>query len=535
MPKSLYLINPKSEVPTYFGAEVFEGFGLAAAQANADLATVTVAAMVPDDWQISICDEHVEPVDFDHPAEFVGLTGKVTQENRMLELAEEFRRRGKTVIIGGPYASLSPEFVRGHCDVLVVGELESIAKEFFSDLENGSWKSEYVAERPDLDTSPTPRWDLYNNDRALLGSVQTSRGCPFECEFCDVIQYLGRNQRHKPIDQVLAELDVLYDLGYQNVFLADDNLTAYRNRAKELLAAIGEWNRARKDGPVAFGTQLSIEAARDDELMRLLGESGMRWVFIGIETPNEESLKETKKRQNVGIDLVSEIEIFLQHGVAVIGGMIVGFDNDGLDIFQRQYDFAMRTPIPIFTLGALVAPHSTPLYDRMEKDGRLRADDDYAGAPWETNIVPTQMTRAELLEGLRWLCNTLYSVESFEKRTLHMIDMLGRHIGPFRNGHAEQRTPRTVEKEAIVLLNRFVRQGKQERRMAVRIFEAMAAKPGSEPAVMLALFRYAQVRHLYEKGSFWEPRLSDEVPFTASAEATPTVAAGVVTIGSPTS
>jgi radical SAM superfamily enzyme YgiQ (UPF0313 family) len=531
MSRSLYLINPKSEAPTYFGAEVFEGQGLVAAQANADLATVTVAALAPRDWQISVCDEHVEPIDFDHPADFIGLTGKVTQEHRMLEIAQEFRRRGKTVLIGGPYASLSPDFVRGHCDVLVIGELEAIAEEFFADLESGNWKAEYVAEKPELDTSPTPRWDLYNNDRALLGSVQTSRGCPFECEFCDVIQYLGRKQRHKPLDHVIAELDVLYDLGYRNVFLADDNFTVYRKRAKELLAALGEWNRKRPDGPMAFGTQLSIDATRDPEVMQLVAESGMTWVFIGIETPNVESLKETKKRQNVGVDLVRDVEVFLEHGVAVIGGMIVGFDNDGLDIFERQYDFAMRTPIPIFTLGALVAPHATPLYDRMEKDERLHATEEYAGAPWETNIIPSQMTREEMLEGLRWLCNTLYSIDNFEKRTLRMIEVMGPQRGPFEAGYARQKDPRQVEREAIALLNKFVRQGKRERRMAANVFEAMAEKPGSEPAVMLALFRYAQVRHLYEKGNFWEPRLSDGLPFAPSPGAVP-AQGGLVTIGS---
>ena len=345
MSKSLYLINPKCQFPTYFGAEVMEHWGLTPLQGTADLATTTTAALVPPDWQVTICEEHAEPIDFESEADFIGITAKVGQEKRMMAIADAFRGRGKTVIVGGPFASLAPELSRDHCDVLVVGELEGIATELFTDLDRGNWKDEYRGEdRPDLALSPVPRWDLYNNDRALMGAVQTSRGCPFECEFCDVIQYVGRKQRHKSVEQVLTELDRLYEIGYRSVFLADDNLTVYRKRTKKLLAALRDWNMSRKEGAVAFGTQLSIDAARDPEIMSLLGESGMIWVFIGIETPNVDSLKETKKRQNVGIDLLEEVGVFLDHGISVIGGMIVGFDNDGLDIFERQLEFAMESP-----------------------------------------------------------------------------------------------------------------------------------------------------------------------------------------------
>jgi radical SAM superfamily enzyme YgiQ (UPF0313 family) len=251
VPRSLYLINPRPLGASYFGAEVFEQAGFARAQGIADLATVTVAALAPPDWDVSVCDEYIAPLDFDHPADFVGITGKVTQAIRMLEVAAEFRRRGKTVLIGGPYASLAPEVFRGRCDILVTGELETISARFFADLERDTWQPEYIGSKADLATSPMPRWDLYPTERALIGCVQTSRGCPFECEFCDVIQYLGRQQRVKPIPQVLAELDRLYAYGFRSVFLADDNFTVYRRRAKELLAALRDWNRSRAAGRVS--------------------------------------------------------------------------------------------------------------------------------------------------------------------------------------------------------------------------------------------------------------------------------------------
>ena len=514
--KSLYLINPRSESPSYYGGEVFGHWGFTNAQGIADLATVTVAALAPEDWDVRVCDEFIEPVDFDSPADYIGITGKITQGSRMIALADEFRRRGKTVIIGGPYASLSPEVLRDHCDILVVGELESIREEFFSDLEAGTVKSEYVPDRPDLATSPIPRWELYPNGRALEGCVQTSRGCPFECEFCDVIQYLGRKQRHKPVELVLAELDQLYELGYRGVFLADDNFTVYRKRAKAVLAALRDWNMDRPDGPVAFTTQLSIDAARDPEIVQLLAESGMTLVFIGIETPNVESLKETKKRQNVGIDLLDQVQVFLDHGVGVTGGMIVGFDHDGLDIFEQQYEFAMSSPIPIFTLGALVAPAATPLFDRMEKSGRLvQGGTEVPATPWDTNILPTQMTREQLLEGLNWLCNRLYSPESFGQRMVQMIERMGPQRGPFsrERGFVPTRSPRRVNAEALILLKKFIRQGPGERRMWSTVSDAIAAKPETGPAAMAAMFRYAQVRCLYDVGRFWEPYPSKRSPF----------------------
>ena len=513
MAKSLYLINPRSDLPTHFGAEVFEHWGFESAQASADLATVTVAALAPSDWDISICDEYLGTIDFDHPADFIGITGKVAQERRMMEVAEEFRRRGKTVIIGGPYASLSPDLVRGCCDILVLGELEGIATSFFADLDSGEWQAEYKGGQPDITQSPVPRWDLYPNDRVLLGSVQTSRGCPFECEFCDVIQYLGRKQRHKTVEQVTAELDALYAIGYRSVFLSDDNLTVYRNRAKELLIGIRDWNLQREE-PVAFGTQLSIDVTRDPELMRLMGEAGMTWVFIGIETPNPESLKETKKRQNVGIDLVEQVQVFMEYGISVIGGLIAGFDHDGYDIFDQLLDFAMAAPVPIFNLNALAAPASTPLFDRMQRDRRLvELDESHGSSPWHSNIVPKMMTGAELTEGLGWLCNQLYSAENFGRRLLNMIEQMGPQLGPFHPDRKVTREARKIERQAVSLLKKFFRHNKLEKKMFFEVSDAMAKKPGVETAVIEMLFRYIQVRCLYDVGGLWDENVAEESPF----------------------
>ena len=509
--RSLYLINPRAAIAGYFGADVFAAAGLANAVGIADLATTTVAALAPPHWQVTICDEHLTPAELDTPAEFIGLTGKVTQAPRLLELAAEFRRRGKTVIAGGPWASLAPDDLRGKVDILVTGEIENIAERLFADLERGRWQHEYAGDRPDLAASPLPRWSLYPNERALIGCVQTSRGCPFDCEFCDVIAYLGRRQRHKPVDRVLAELDCLYALGYRSAFLADDNFTVYRRRARELLAALRDWNARAADGPMLFSTQLSIDAAREPDLLALAADAGIDWVFIGLETPNAASLRECRKPQNLLLDLHDGVATFLEHGIAVTGGMIVGFDHDGPDIFDRQYEFAMAAPIPVFSLGALVAPAATPLHERLAAAGRLvdgRAQ--VAALPWDTNIVPAGISRAELLAGLRRLSNALYAPENFGARLAVMIDRLAPHpLSSARPGKA-----RAVELEAALVAKQLARLGPAEAQLLHGTLRRLAVRPHAARAAMTALFRYAQVRLMYAHGGFWEPRPS---PATAPA------------------
>jgi len=506
---SLYLINPVADMPSYFSSEVFAARGLPPAIATADLAIATVAALAPDDFSIELCDENASPVNFDSDADFVGITGKVSQWGRMRSIADEFRARGKTVVIGGPYASLSPDVVRPHCDILIRGEMEEIAPQIFSDLRSGAWADEYVGTRPDLRTSPVPRWDLYPNDRAIMGTVQTSRGCPFECEFCDVIEYLGRKQRHKPVDQVIAELDQLYRLGYRTAFLADDNFTVYRARAKELLAAIRDWNARQTAGRFRFTTQVSIDAAGDEELLRACADAGLTHVFIGIETPNEASLREAKKRQNLKKNLLEEIQRFIDFGISVDCGMIVGFDGDDAGIFARQYEFAMATAVPIFSLGTLVAPAATPLHARLAKEGRLVKDgSEIAAGPWNTNIIPKLMTSAQLYDGVKWLCNSLYRPEAFEARVARLIETFGRRYQPAHALEPQSAEARAINADSANLIHRMSRMGAAERKMLANILKLFPTNPAASQHVMGALFMYYQIRYMYEAGSFWEPMLA---------------------------
>ncbi len=494
--RKVYLIHPKPLEPDRHQGNLYEADLIANAAAIADAAMVTVAALgPPDKFEFKLCEEYVEPIDFDYPADFVGLTAKHGQGPRMIEIAAHFRRRGIPVIFGGPHATLAPEEVREHCDVLVRGELESIAEGFFDDLYHGRYQREYQGERGFITKSPVPRWDLYPNHRALMGTLQTSRGCPFECEFCDVIAYLGRKQSHKTVDQVLAELEVLHRVGYRRVMLADDNLTVFRARAKELLRALADWN-SKVDEPISFITQLSIEISTDAEMLGLLADANVRNVFIGIETPNQDALKETKKRQNVGVDMVERVERFARQGIQVQAGIIAGFDSDTRDIFRQIFEFAMRTPIPTFGVSPLYAAHATPLRERMARAGRLNADVPMSSIG--TNIIPARMSLQELGEGIQWLLRQLNDSDNFAQRVLRMIELFPDDgVQPSSGAH------RAVVAEATMACHRLLGASEETATAVRRIFAALKHKPTAREAALSAIFVWAHRRHQLSQ---WETK-----------------------------
>jgi radical SAM superfamily enzyme YgiQ (UPF0313 family) len=390
-------------------------------------AIATVAAFAPQGIAIVLQDETLTPIDFDAEADFIGITANVSQLARAKWIAEGFRRKGRKVIIGGPHITLDPLAFEGLCDVAVTGEFEGVAEAFYTDMLKGELKPSYAGGRPDLSTSPVPAWDLYDNDRALIGIAQTSRGCPFECNFCDVIQYVGRVQRHKTNEQVIAEVQKLYDVGYNRIFLADDNFTVYRKRAASLLEALAAWNGSDGRGYVTFHTQVSIDIAADDRMLDLCAEAGLTNLFIGIETVNEESLKESLKRQNVSVDVKARMDNVVAHGLEPVAGLMVGFDADSRRIFEQQYEFAMRLPIGTFKVSSLSAPVGTPLYEDMLKAGRIVTDEDrvqYQAGDQITNIHPAQMTREDLYVGTRWLISRLNEPQAFWTRLQAMAALL---------------------------------------------------------------------------------------------------------------
>lgn len=385
----------------------------------------TVAALLDGDFNIRLCDEMIEEVDFDDPSDVVAISMNVSQAARGIEIARRFRAMGRRVIMGGPHVSLAPGEFDGEADSLIIGEFETVASEVSRDLLAGALKPRYLCGQADLGYSPVPRWDLYRNDRAISGVIQTSRGCPFECSFCDVIQYLGRVQRHKPIENVLAEAQVLYDLGYRSINLSDDNFTVHRKKSRVLLEGLAGWNGRDGRQPVQFATQASIDLSRDAELIELCNRAGLRDIFVGIETSNEEALKEVKKRQNLRRDLVAEISRIVAGGLTVTGGMMVGFDHDDLGCFERQFEFGMALPVVNLRVSVLVAPIATPLYEKMAAEGRLFRDNtNFPGGDLWTNIEPRQMTRRQLAEGAIWLVEALHEPDNAIKRFEHLSAIL---------------------------------------------------------------------------------------------------------------
>lgn len=508
MKKCIYLINPKANVGGYCTGEFFAYLGKSSGQTMGDLAITTVAAMIPEDFVVYLCDEYIMSIDFDIAADFVGITGKTTQVERMIEIATEFRRRGKIVLIGGPYASLDPEKIRPYCDILVRGEIENIAAKLFADLRNGTWQKEYCGDRPQLQNSPIPRWDLYPNEPTLSGALQTSRGCPFECEFCDVTNYLGRKQRHKTAKQVLAELEVLRNHGYYHVFLSDDNFAVYRQHAKSIATALCDWQD--RQSMVTFYTQTSIDIADDEELLSLCAKAGINSLFIGIETPNVASLASVNKRQNMHVDLQQQIQKIVEHGILIHGGMIAGFDADEIDIFTTHYQFAMSTAVPIWGAGALVAPVGTKLYAKLQRENRLHQGNFYIGTPWDTNIIPKRMSREQLFTGLKWLANKLYQPDAFATRLVKFIEQFNQREITLDWTHNQKIKRRKIHVEVANVIRNLVRTGRKEQQMYERISAATAKKPATKGLVLGALFYYAQVRYLYQTNGLWQPELAKQ-------------------------
>ena len=393
-----------------------------------NLSLPTVAGLTPAPHEVVLCDENVEEVDFDTDADLVGLTGYVVHQRRILELADEFRRRGKRVVAGGPFATLCPEELRGRVDVLFVGEAEHTWPRFLRELEQGLAQTEYREdEKPSMLDSPLPRFDLLRVDRYRSMTIQFARGCPFTCEFCDIIVMYGRRPRTKSVAQVLAEVEAIHRLGVANIFVVDDNFIGNKKEAKELLHALAEWQEAR-GYPIEFMTESSLNVAQDGELLALMKRAHFATLFVGIESPRAASLAESRKSQNMREDMLAAVHRIQAAGIEVMAGMIVGFDSDDVSIFEEQFRFIQDARIPISMTGMLNAVPKTPLHARLKAAGRLLAES--VGDQFVfTNVVPAGMSRRELYEGYRRLLHRLYDYGNYRRRARDLILNRGRLVG----------------------------------------------------------------------------------------------------------
>lgn len=376
-----------------------------------------MAALSPADWEVEIIDENIESIPLKPVADIIGVCGMGVQFRRQKELLTYYRGLGYYVVAGGSYASLCPERYATLADTVVAGEAEYIWKEFCRDYQSGTQRALYEEKGVvSLADSPTPRFDLMKLDRYTNISLQFSRGCPFLCEFCDIIIMFGRKPRTKSNEQVGRELDALRALGAHNVFFVDDNFIGDKNVAKGLLRYLRDYQREHKYR-FQFGTEASLNLAQDNELLTLFPEANFAWVFIGIESPDEDSLKETKKLQNTREDILTSVRRIYEHGLDIFAGFIIGFDNDTMKTFESQYRFIVDSGIQVAMVGLLTALPKTPLYKRLEAEGRLLPGADGTdNTSIGTNFIPKQIEYETLVREYRHLYERLLKPSAIAAR-----------------------------------------------------------------------------------------------------------------------
>lgn len=392
------------------------------------LGLVTVAALCPAEWTLRLVDEAVEELtDLDlHWADLVMVGGMEVQKEAMHEILARARRLGRRTIVGGPYASSEPERMLAIADHVVVGEPDEVFGEIAAALEDGTAKRRYeIIDKPDVTHSPIPRFDLLKLASYASMSIQFSRGCPFQCEFCDIIILYGRKPRTKLPLQVTAELDVLLKLGWKKqLFLVDDNFIGNHQKALELCVELEKWQKAN-GFPVMFYTEASMDLARKTALMEAMVKANFFYVFLGIESPSKEALKETRKFQNLAMDPVSCIDLIHEKGLWVTGGFIVGFDSDTDDIFDRQIEFIERTAIPWALLNSLHAMPRTALYERMQKEGRLLTESLHSSGDTNPPNFRTKLAPSVLLRGQAKTLAAIYEPTAFYERAWRSMECWG--------------------------------------------------------------------------------------------------------------
>ncbi len=418
------LVYPEFPI-TYWGFQY--GLKLAGKKsALPPLGLISLAALLPKSWEIRLVDLNIEPLpeaDLEW-ADIVFVGGMRVQGASIHDVIARARKAGRRVAVGGPAPTTAPEEYPD-ADIVFCGEAEGRIAQLEVAIEAAkTCPDHYVltpsGDRPSVQLVPTPRYDLLKRKHYRSMSIQYSRGCPFQCEFCDIIEIFGRVPRVKTTDQILAEMDALYDGGYRgSLFFVDDNFIGNKATAKQLLPVVAQWQKDRGH-PFDLYTEASVNLAADPELIKLMTEAGFTSVFLGIESPSPEALKAAKKYQNVNVDLPQAIDRLTRSGLQVMGGFIVGLDQDTPDVFDAQREFINSSPVALSMVGLLIALPGTGLWRRLEREGRMREQTtgDQFGRP---NFVPA-MDEETLLRGYRQLLADIYSVDAYYDRCEAFIE-----------------------------------------------------------------------------------------------------------------
>lgn len=450
------------------------------------LGLLTLAPLLPDSWNKTLVDLNVEKLRRSHLewADYAFISGMTLQREAAHSLISRCKEAGVKVVGGGPLFSSDPDNFPD-ADHLVLDEAEITLPHFLRDLQNGNnpehiYRSE---EHPELTTSPVPAYELVRMDQYATMPVQYSRGCPYNCEFCNVTALFGHRPRTKSSDQVIAELDKLSSLGWKgNVFFVDDNFIGHRKNLKnDLLPAIIDWRSSHQD--IHFHTEVSINIADDQELMDMLVSAGLHTVFIGIETPEDAGLAEAGKSQNQNRDMVADVQRLHQAGIQVQGGFIVGFDSDTPRIFQQVKDFIQESRIVVAMVGLLQAPAGTTLYKRLKESGRLLGEMSGDNVDGTTNILP-MMGLDTLRNGYQSLIKSLYTPAEFYQR-----------VRLFLQDYSGEESRRSLSWQSILALFRSVYylgiRGKERLHYWKLIFWTLRKRPRLFPmAVTMSIYGY---------------------------------------------
>ena len=409
--------------PSFWG---FEGVleMLPEAAMTPPLGLITVAALCPLTWTLRLKDHAFDQIadeDF-RWADLVLVSAMHAQRADAKAILQRARSLGVRTFIGGPWASSEPELLSRFADHVMAGEAEEAFAGIAQALEEGTALAIYrVADKPDISRSPIPRFDLLRREMYTSMPVQFSRGCPFQCDFCDIITIYGRKPRTKSSAQLIAELDRLRELGWRNeVFIVDDNFIGNSKNALQLSRDLADWG-SRHGRPFSFYTEASVDLADRPELMGAMTDANFMYVFLGIETPSEEALKGSKKFQNLRRDILEQVRVIQASGLWVLAGFIVGFDSDDETIFARQREFIEQAAIAWAMTGMLQAPPTTPLYDRMKKEGRLFEESE-GTSNFSAPNFRTSMPLPALMRGLSGLLFDLYEPEAFFRRALRSLE-----------------------------------------------------------------------------------------------------------------
>ncbi len=489
----VYLVAPRHPENVWSLQGTVEVIGAKTLMPNAALATLMALTPPGVSVEYSLGDENIAPIDWDMPCDLVAVTGSTIHVRRIAEICHAFRSRGIPIALGGSYASIYRDQCAPLADHLFIGEAERTWPKFLQQWRDGNAQPCYVQESHiDLKDSPPPDWSLIHAKDYVNLTVQTSRGCPNRCDFCDVIQYMGRLYRTKSVEQILAEVRNAHRIGANSVFFSDDNFFGNPAFTRELLRALIRWNTMQLH-PLSFATQITLQVADDEDLLKMFADARFSVLFLGVETIRRESLEEIHKTQNIRHDMGERIKRISRHGIVPFLGLIVGFDHDDISVFDELYRFVEDTSSPIACVSLLNAPLKTQLFDRLTKEGRLIGDD-FSGE-WQlyTNIVPKQMSREELQQRFWSLFKKLYEPKRFDQRLRNWLAQVEYTSPLYVNKRADMKQFAT----ALTMVKHFVfASDSSVRRMFYRNIVRMWK---TYPRLMRrTITLLAQFRHFYD-------------------------------------